>query len=148
MLSRYRHSELVAMAGPIFDWPCGGTSRLKSVERSGLYRYLREYAGTLCAFCGIATQIGEMGHVVSSGKGNGNNAKGYTPGNLGWCCIPCNAIDGARWAVIPYETIVRVDLIPDYWPDNQTLALLGELERAQHDTDRLHRCTLRGITPK
>lgn len=149
MLTSAHHALLVASAGPTFDWPGMGSSRPTSLVRNGLYRFLSDYAASVlglptCVFCGLYRGT-EAGHVVSSGKGNGSNALGYVPGNIGICCETCNDLDGNRWTVIPFHTIRHPEAIPDIWPSRDELRAIGENVRLEREGMRLEIMAQRGM---
>jgi hypothetical protein len=135
MLTREQHSRLVSLAGQDFSWPAGGSKPTsKDGVRLGLSRFIEQYANGLCVLCGLFDGV-EIAHIVSSGKGNGSNAKGYIPGNLGWTCRVCNLVDGEQWKVIPYDSIRHPELIPSVWPSRAELSDYGLAARLDKETD-------------
>lgn len=137
------HSMLVLAAGDTFTWPGMKSSRPDGPVRAGLCAWIKAYSGGLCAFCGEASDNLEIGHVVSGG--NGNTRYGWTPGNLGAVCRPCNEVDGAMHAVVPFESIVRPDLIPATWPARRDWKGFKEIEDAEKNAIKARKRAIRGM---
>ena len=135
------HAALVAMAGASFDWN-GSHARPDTDVRSGLFAFLIDYSGGLCAFCGDdAGSDWQACHIVSGGKGR----RGYVPGNLAAGCADCNDADREQGAIVVLSTIMRADLIPTAWPTNTELRAMGKARKAAAEARRQAKREARGM---
>lgn len=120
MLTNTDHNLLIVAAGPTFSWPTP-SSRPTSDIRAGLFAWLKDACGNVCAFCG-EEGVTQACHIVSAG---GDGRRGYVPGNIAMGCDDCNETDRAAGPIVEYATILRPDLIPTEWPVNSELRKLG-----------------------
>lgn len=135
------YAALVSLAGDDFTWS-GSYARPASDIRSGLFAFLADYAGGLCAFCGDDLGEGwQACHIVSGGAGR----RGYVPGNLAAGCADCNDADRDQGAIVALSTIMRADLIPTAWPTNTELRTMGQARKAEAEARRQAKRAARGM---
>lgn len=131
---------LLTMAGHDYSWPAGGY-RPTSSARSGLFAFLKDYADSKCAFCGVHDEHGEACHLVSGGP----KRKGYVAGNLAYGCRDCNELDADNGKVIAQETIKFPKLIPTVWPSIPELTAQGELLKLESNMRKENKRAIRGM---
>lgn len=142
MLTNEAHTELVTLAGPAFTWQGVPASRPQTDIRTGLFAFLADYSGGLCAFCGEGLGDGwQACHIVSAGP----MRRGYVAQNLAAGCSDCNEADRQNGPIVAYETIMRPDLIPSEWPTNKELVALGKQRKAEVEARRNAKSERRGM---
>lgn len=106
-------------------------ARPHSDVRRGLGIFLFEYACGECVFCGKTVKAGEweICHIISAG-GQGNERRGFKPGNLGIGCQSCNQEQAEKYTHVPLSDIRNPAGIPTVWPRLVELRNAGKAAKA------------------
>lgn len=123
-------AQTAISAGPDFTWTAVASSRPHTDIRTGLKRFLWEFANGKCVFCGAQTQFerSQACHIVSSG--GPRVRRGYIAGNIANGCGDCNDAHKEQFDIVPIGEIRHPELVPMAWPSNVQLRNDGRLIKA------------------